>query len=73
MTADVHADSAIARATAAQKTTATWPRLSRRPRPPPDHDLAVAFPADPMLTSIDASLPAVNSGAAAARYLLYNI
>ena len=60
--ADVHAESASARATATPKTPATGPGR-RCPRPPRDHGLAIAFPTDSMLATIDASLPAGISGA----------
>jgi len=54
--ADVHAAGAIARPTATPMTPATRPGR-RRPPPRHDHGLAIAFPADPMLAIIDASLP----------------
>jgi hypothetical protein len=58
--ADVHAASAIARPTAIPMTPATRP----------DHGGAIAFPTDPMLAVIDASLPAGNGGAAVATFII---
>jgi len=59
--AGVHAASATPRPTATPVTPATRPGRCR-PRPRHDHGLAIAFPNDPMLTSIDLSFPAGNGG-----------
>lgn len=64
--ADVHAEIAVAKATAAPKTPAARPG-HRCPRQRHGHGLAIAFPADPMLASIDTSLPAGNSAAVVVR------